>query len=196
MFNGEFSIPGTSTEAQRVQNKPTENCQQSIKTLENEATIPEKKEIKNNSLENFDSANNTNKTSDEFINKSKRKRIRRKEKRDKKVNLRLFGNNVDGLFQKLESLEHLILTEKPSILFFQETKLCRSGRIKTPSSKQYTWYELHRTSSAEKEVKGGGLAIGVLSVLDPSWISEGDDNAEALTIEIWIEGFPIRLLCA
>ena len=113
MFNGEFSIPGTSTEAQRVQNKPTENCQQSIKTLENEATIPEKKEIKNNSLENFDSANNTNKTSDVFINKSKRKRIRRKEKRDKKVNLRLFGNNVDGLFQKLESLEHLFLTEQP-----------------------------------------------------------------------------------
>ena len=54
---------------------------------------------------------------------------------------------------------------------------------------------MHRTPSAEKGVKGGGLAIGVLSVLDPSWISEGDDNAEALTIEIWIYGFPIRMIC-
>ena len=32
-------------------------------------------------------------------------------------------------------------------------------------------------------------------MLEPSWISEGDDNAEALTDEAWVEGFPIRLLC-
>ena len=31
-----------------------------------------------------------------------------------------------------------------------------------------------------------------LNDLDPSWISEGDDNAEALTVEVWIEEFPIR----
>ena len=80
-------------------------------------------------------------------------------------------------------------------MFFQETKTGRSGRIKTPSSKQYTWYELHRTVNSEKGEKGGGLAIGVLNVLEPSWISEGDNEAEALTIEIWVEGFPIRLLC-
>ena len=32
-------------------------------------------------------------------------------------------------------------------------------------------------------------------MLEPSWISGGDDNAEALTVEAWVEGFPIRLLC-
>ena len=32
--------------------------------------------------------------------------------------------------------------------------------------------------------------------LEPSWISEGDDDAEALTVEIWVEGFPVRLICA
>ena len=37
--------------------------------------------------------------------------------------------------------------------------------------------------------------IGVKNTLDPSWISEGDDEAEALTVEIWVEGFPIRLIC-
>ena len=42
---------------------------------------------------------------------------------------------------------------------------------------------------------GGGLVIGVKNTLDPSWISEGDDEAEALTVEIWVEGFPIRLIC-
>ena len=34
-----------------------------------------------------------------------------------------------------------------------------------------------------------------MNFLEPSWISEGEDDAEALTVEIWIEGFPIRLIC-
>ena len=87
------------------------------------------------------------------------------------------------------------MTENPSVLFFQETKLGRSGRIKTPSSRKYTWYELHRSKEAEKGEQGGGLAIGVLNILDPSWISEGDNEAEALNVEIWIEGVPVRLVC-
>ena len=31
--------------------------------------------------------------------------------------------------------------------------------------------------------------------LEPSWISEGNDNVEAITVEIWINEFPIRLIC-
>ena len=31
--------------------------------------------------------------------------------------------------------------------------------------------------------------IGVINHLDPSWMSEGDDEAEALTVEILVEGF-------
>ena len=78
----------------------------------------------------------------------------------------------------------------------QETKLGRSGRIKTPSSiSLYTWLELHRTKKAEKGQGGGGIALGVMNCLDPSWISEGDDDMEALTVEIWVDGFPIRLIC-
>ena len=86
------------------------------------------------------------------------------------------------------------MTENPSVLFLQETKLGRQGRIKTPCSKPYSWYELHRTQNAEKGVNGGGIAIGVLNMLDPSYLSEGNDEAEALTVEIWVEGFPIRLI--
>ena len=47
----------------------------------------------------------------------------------------------------------------------------------------------------KKGVNGGGIAIGVCNILDPSWLSEGDDEAEAMAVEIWIEGFPIRLIC-
>ena len=85
--------------------------------------------------------------------------------------------------------------EKQSAILLQETKLCRSGRIRTPSSYTYIWYELHRTEKAEKGKSLGGLALGVVKSLNPSWVSEGDDSAEALTVEIWVEGFPIRLVC-
>ena len=46
-----------------------------------------------------------------------------------------------------------------------------------------------------KGEKGGGIAIGVLNALEPSWISEGNDNTEALTIEIWLNDLPVRLIC-
>ena len=127
-------------------------------------------------------------------NKSKRKRIRRKVTREKKVSMKFFGNNADGLLNKMETLEHL-LKQNPSAIFLQETRLGRPNRIKTPSSGNYTFYELHRSKTAEKGEKGGGLALGVLNSLDPSWISEGDDDIEAITVEIWVNSFPIRLVC-
>ena len=109
--------------------------------------------------------------------------------------MKFLGNNVDGITNKLESLEHIINTEKPGAVFLQETKVGRTGRIKVPSNLKYTWYELIRTKEAEKGMKGGGLAIGILNTLEPSWISEGDNDAEALTVEIWVGGFPLRLVC-
>ena len=81
------------------------------------------------------------------------------------------GNSANSLVQKMESLEYVLCVEKPSVMFLQETKLGRPGRIKTPSSLQYTWYDLHRSENAEKGQKGGGIAIGVMNSLEPSWIS-------------------------
>ena len=84
--------------------------------------------------------------------------------------MKLIGNNVNSLVSKLESFENVISVEKPSVIFLQETKLGRPGRIRTPTSLKYTWYELHRSKHASKGEKGGGLAIGVSSDLEPSWI--------------------------
>ena len=129
-------------------------------------------------------------------NKSKEKRRRRKERKEKNICLKLLGGNANSLVQKFESLENVLSVEKPSVVFLQETKLGRAHRIRTPTSKKYTWYELHRTLKAEKGEKGGGIAIGVINSLQPSWISEGDDDIEAITVEIWLSGFPVRLVCA
>ena len=54
---------------------------------------------------------------------------------------------------------------------------------------------MHRTDKAAKGAKGGGIAIGVINQLEPSLISEGNDDIEAINVEIWLEGFPTRLIC-
>ena len=101
----------------------------------------------------------------------------RKENKEKEIKLKLLGNNVNGITNKLESLEHVMSTESPGVIFLQETKVGRHGRIKVQSNSKYTWYEFTRTKEAEKGAKGGGLAIGVLNTLEPSWVSEGDDES-------------------
>ena len=52
-------------------------------------------------------------------------------------------------------------------------------------------YELLRKNS-----NGGGLCIGVLKDLRPVWISQGDDEVECLTVEVWANDFPIRIVTA
>ena len=94
--------------------------------------------------------------------------MRRRGNKKREICLKLMGNNVNSLLHKLEALEFVLLEEKPSIIFLQETRLKRAGRIKTPSSSKFSWFELHRTEKAEKGVNGGGIAIGVLNSLEPS----------------------------
>ena len=76
---------------------------------------------------------------------------------------------------------------QPSVFIVKETKMKRQGRIKSNNSEKYVIYELIR-----KEMAGGGLAIGVLKELNPTWISEGDDMTEMLTIQINAQDFSIR----
>ena len=52
-------------------------------------------------------------------------------------------------------------------------------------------YHIHQ---AEKS--GGGLAIGALPEANPTVVSEGDEEAEILVVQIEIEGLSIRCICA
>ena len=106
--------------------------------------------------------------SEERENKSKRKRSCRKENKVKEIMLNLLWNNIDGILNKLKPLDNNLKTENPGAIFLQDTKVGRTWRIRVPSNKTYSWYDLIRTQSADKGTKGGGLAIGVLNILDPS----------------------------
>ena len=94
------------------------------------------------------------------------------------------GVDSAGISSKLTSFEQVVRKLQPSIFSIQETKLKRQGKLKL---EKFVIYELNR-----KNKNGGGLAIGVLEDLSPVWISEGDDNAEVLVVEVDISGFKIR----
>ena len=91
------------------------------------------------------------------MNKSKRKRNRRKERKNIKhknvyENLKIICVNCAGLMSKIQSFEKLLNDENPSIFCLQETKIKKPNQIKTETSKNFTFYELHRKNS-----NGGGL---------------------------------------
>ena len=61
-----------------------------------------------------------------LINKSKRKRNRRKERKiykNKSKSLKIFGINCAGLMSKIKSFEKVLIDENPSVFCLQETKI-------------------------------------------------------------------------
>ena len=98
------------------------------------------------------------------------------------------GVNSAGISSKLHSLKSVVKSLKPSVIFIEETKLKRPGKLKLEN---FIIYELNR-----KNRSGGGLAICVIEELKPVWISEGDDTTEVLVVEIDISGLKIRCVGA
>ena len=92
---------------------------------------------------------------------------------------------------KIDSFEKLLCDEQPSVFCIQESKLKKANQIKTESTKKFIIYELNR-----KDKGGGGLCIGVLKDLHPVWVAQGDSEVEVLSVEIWGDDFPVRIVTA
>ena len=58
-------------------------------------------------------------------------------------------------------------------------------------NKNYQIYYLAREKS-----QGGGLAIGISKELESTLVREGNDQIEALVVQITVEKFPIRIVTA
>ena len=106
-----------------------------------------------------------------------------------KKSLRFLGVNTAGLKSKLTSFKKVITDLKPSVFFLQETKFKEEGNIKLGND--YIVYELLRKSGS-----GGGLALGCHKDLNPCWISEGGEKAEALSVDIFLKNIKIRCCVA
>ena len=121
----------------------------------------------------------------------KNRKVRRGKRNSAKTfhkSLRLLGVNSAGLKCKLTTFKKVLSELKPSIFFIEETKYKETGRIKLEN---YVIFELVRKSR-----DGGGLALGCVKDLQPVFVREGDDNVEALSVEISVRNMRIRCCVA
>ena len=99
--------------------------------------------------------------------------------------MRFLGVNAAGLRSKLTSFYKVVSDLKPSVFFIQETKFQDIGKLKLQN---YIIYEFVRQNSDG----GGGLALGCDKDLNPAWVREGDDQVEAISVEICLKNMKIR----
>ena len=116
------------------------------------------------------------------------RRGKRNNAKNMSSSLRFLGVNAAGLGSKMTTFKKILLELKPSVFFVQETKLRNEGRLKLEN---YQMFELIR-----KNRDGGGLAIGCDKRLKPTWVREGNDNIEALSVDIFVAKKKIRCCVA
>ena len=90
------------------------------------------------------------------------------------------GVNSAGLRSKMFTYKKVLKDLKPSVFFVEETKLKDIGKIKVEG---YVIFEKVRNTGEN----GGGLSIGCIPELKPIWVREGDDQMEALSINIFVK---------
>ena len=122
--------------------------------------------------------------------KPKVRRGKRKSAKRFKKSLRFMGVNAAGLKSKLASFKKVLSDLRLSVFLIEETKYKETGHLKVGND--FVIYELVRKS----ENGGGGLALGCLKDLNPCWVSEGNDQVEALSVDIFLKNIKIRCCVA
>ena len=120
------------------------------------------------------------------------KKIQRGKRRNKitiKKHVRFLGVNAAGIGSKLTSFKNTLNVLRPEVFFIEETKMKDEGKIQI---EDYDLFELVRKSRDG----GGGLAIGCKKELQASWVREGDDKVESLSVDIFLKGIKIRCCVA
>ena len=98
------------------------------------------------------------------------------------------GVNAAGLKSKFNTFKKVIVELQPSVFFVEESKYKSVGKIKLEN---FVIFELVRQNR-----EGGGLVIGCARELQPVWLREGDDEVEALSVEIILKRIKIRCVVA
>ena len=111
-----------------------------------------------------------------------------KHKRRLKVNFSLLGNNAAGIKAKKESLEaNINIFKKPSCITLQETKLPQNSNFQVGN---YQVFQKNRNGA------GGGLLTAVDPDLDPVQIATRNEEAEILTVQIYLNNQKLRIINA
>ena len=98
----------------------------------------------------------------------------------------IIGANAAGINNKIESLHRIINVFNLSVIFIQETKLRQKNKLKLNG---YVVFDSPRPNSA-----GGGILTAVHEALEPTDISNNDDNVEILTVEAQLNNQKVRFI--
>ena len=118
-----------------------------------------------------------------------RKRCIKRNKKLKNKTLKLFGINAAGIKSKIDSFNEILSKIKPHIWMVEETKLKPHEKIQSGSLDEYQVFYLSR-----QEMQGGGLALGVNKMLESTFINEGDDETEVMSVLVVVGDMPIRVI--
>ena len=120
----------------------------------------------------------------------KTKRHRRKVHKTKQPKpLSIFSCNAANIKNKILSFEKVTNDLDLGLFCLQETHLSKAGCLKFSGSQNFQIYEKVRTKQG-----GGGLAIGILKNLNPTWIRDGGETVEAMTVKFKIQNYEIRVV--
>jgi hypothetical protein len=122
--------------------------------------------------------------------KKKRKRMEIR-KTHKSAHLRIMGVNAAGIKCKLASMDNILKRLQPQIWTVQETKLKPNETMKLEAANIYQIYYLSRQDS-----QGGGLAIGINKDIESALVREGDDDVEALVVQVVLGDISVRIIVA
>ena len=95
------------------------------------------------------------------------------------------GGQCSRIETKLSTFQKVLDSLKPSVFLIEESKYKEEGKLKV---NDYIIFELVRESNDG----GGGLAIGCTKDLKPVLARKGNDETEALTVDICVEKMKIQ----
>ena len=118
---------------------------------------------------------------------------KRNEKRSitKPTKLRMLGVNAAGIKCKLKSFDKILKKLKPQSWSVQETKLKPNESVECEAAKDFQIFYLCRQDSL-----GGGLGLGINKDIESTLVREGNDNVEAMVVQIVLENIPVRIIAA
>ena len=124
------------------------------------------------------------------VNVKRTRRGNRKRTMNKNISksLRLVGINAAGLKNKILTFKKLVKDLQPSVFFIEETKFKEEGKFKIDN---FVIFELVRDSK-----EGGGLALGCAKELNPVLVRKGDEEVEAMSVDISVKSMRIRCVVA
>ena len=93
-----------------------------------------------------------------------------------------------GLKSKLFTFKKILKELKPSAFMVEETKYKEEGKLKIEN---YSIFELVRENR-----EGVGIAFGCIDELKPILFRKGNDDTEALSVEIFVKAMRIRCCVA